>query len=368
MNIVYIGRYNEGEILTGPEKVAKRIFDGAASERKCVFIEYFFDGKKYGLAKKLFGREKVCSVNGSDVFRLGLFRILAFLIEQKPDIIHIISFERFALAAYIYRVFFNVRIVYNVHGIAVYENKFLRKESSFRNFKDCFAEDFYIRHSDIIMLLSRKFKLLFDEYYPVSSRKIRYIKNGTDKEFGNVKSKNVDTEILRIVFISDISRPEKGFRFLKEALEEFSRSAELHVVDRKELSGEIKFKNENINLFFYDKMPAESMQGFLYDKDIFISAAKYEPFGMTCTECMSAGLIPVVTDVTGASELITDGLNGFVFEFGNKEQLNRILENLYDDPELRKSVQEEAVKIYRTVSWSEILKNYLKIYEELLRK
>lgn len=368
MNIVYVGRYSEDEILRGPEKVAKRIFNGVASERKSVFIEYFFDGKKYGLAKKLFGREKVCSVNGSDVLRMGLFRLFSFLIAKKPGIIHIVSFERFALAAFIYRVFFNVKIVYNVHGLAVHENKFFRQESRFRNFKDCFAEDIFIRYADRILLLSKKFKLVFDKYFQIGNGKIRFVKNGVDKEFGNNIIKNVNTEIPKIVFISDINRQEKGFEFLKESLEEFRRPVELHVVDRKNISGEVIFTNEYIGLLYYDKMSPGKLMEFLNDKDIFISAARYEPFGMTCAECMSAGLIPVVTGDTGASELITDGLNGFVFEYGNKKQLNRILENLYDNRVLKQSVSEEAAKIYKAVNWNEILNDYYKIYEELLRK
>jgi len=64
MKIVYIGRYNESEILTGPEKVAKRIFHNMTKiNSNCVFVEYFFDGAKYNIWKKLFGKEKIADAN-----------------------------------------------------------------------------------------------------------------------------------------------------------------------------------------------------------------------------------------------------------------------------------------------------------------
>ena len=93
MNVVYIGRYNDTEILSGPEKAAKRIFHEQIKHCEGTFIQYFFDGRQYGLIKKLFGKD-VKDVHNSKVYTLGLFRIVPLLIKLKPQIIHYISYER----------------------------------------------------------------------------------------------------------------------------------------------------------------------------------------------------------------------------------------------------------------------------------
>ena len=43
MKIVYLGNYVQDENLSGPEKVAKRLFQEAYSNNyDCTFLEYFF--------------------------------------------------------------------------------------------------------------------------------------------------------------------------------------------------------------------------------------------------------------------------------------------------------------------------------------
>ena len=367
MDLVYLGRYNESEILTGPEKVAVRIFYNYTKENKSVFFEYFFDGNEFGFFKKLFGKEKICEVNGSAVLRLGLVSLFIQLIKLKPKIIHIISFERFALIAFLYRVFFKVKIIYNVHGVVAHENKYFCKVSLFKNFKDCFTEDIIAKYSDIILLLSKSSKIILDKYYDVSKRKIKYITNGIDEEFKkSIDKKNVSDGKLKIVFISDIKRKEKGFGFLKDTLEEFDREIELHIVDKKKTADEISFRNKLINCYSYDLMTPNELTDFFADKDVFISSASYEPFGLTSVECMSAGLVPVLTSETGASGLITDELNGFVFEYGNSRQLIKILYLLIDNPEMRNKISLEASKMFELINWETVLKNYENVYNRIL--
>jgi len=365
MNIIYLGRYNNDEVLTGPEKVASRIFYNRAKESGTLFIEYFFDGKKYGFFKKLFGKEKIRSVNGSDVLRLGLLSLFVKLVEVKPGLIHIISFERFALVAFIYSVFFKVKIIYNVHGLAIHENKFYHKTGAFKNFKDCLAEDIFIRYSDKLLLLSEASNKILNKYYNPSKRKIIFIKNGIDREFEFTGNK-IFNDILKLVFISDVRRKEKGFGFLLSALEKYSGNMELHIVDRKEIAQGINYKNDSVKIFSYDKMSPVSLSAFLKDKDVFVSPAEYEPFGITCAECMSAGLVPVVTSETGASEIIIDDFNGYVFDYGSSEQLCKILLKLDKNAELRKKISLEAVKIYSVFNWEKIYISYKKIYEKIL--
>jgi glycosyltransferase involved in cell wall biosynthesis len=366
MDIIYIGRYCKEGIMTGPEKVARRIYDNYTKKNKSVFIEYFFDGNKYNIFKKLFGKENTGSVNRSEILRLGIIPLLAFLVMNKPKVIHIITFERFAFAAFVYKILFNVKIIYTIHGLIVHENKFFGKAGGYYNYKDKLAEKIFLKYSDLLTLLSARFKLLLDSYYKINDRRIRYIKNGVDEEFHVASSKKVFNEnALKVVFIADTDRKEKEFLFLKETLEKINTKIELYIVDTERRKDEIKLDNNLIKVFCSDKMNPEMLAGFLADKDVFISPSSYEPFGITTVECMAAGVIPVITRETGASELVEDGINGFLFNSGDGEKLNGILLRLKENTELRKNVSGEAVNIYDSLSWEKIFEEYNNLYKSL---
>lgn len=365
--MIFFGRYNENEILTGPEKVAKRIFGKISEKEKSVFIEYFFNGKKYGTFKKLFGSEVAVIVNGCEIKRLGVFSVLSFLIKAKPKVIHIISFERFALTAFLYKVFFRVKILYNVHGVMSYENEYVNKQSGYRNFKDKISEKIFLKYSDVIFLLSNNSKNYLDKFYKVKKERIFFIKNGIDKDFhiaGGQKLLN-ESDSLKLVFISNPFIKEKGFSLLKESLEMIEEKIELYIIDNKKNESNISFGNKNVKSFCVDKMPVKELAEFLVDKDVFISPGFYESFGLTSVECMAAGLVPVLTKETGASGLITDGKNGFILDYGDKEKLCSIINQLTQNPELRKRVSSEAIKIYDLLKWEIIAEHYMNIYKSI---
>ncbi len=121
MKIVYLGRYNSSKKLTAPEKFSKRIFFNMSEiNNDVVFIEYFF--KQYqssSLLNRFFGKTGVCSK--PLILRLGSIRILFFLLKNQPDLIHILTAERFTLPIYIYKCVLKSRVITTFHSVLKYE-------------------------------------------------------------------------------------------------------------------------------------------------------------------------------------------------------------------------------------------------------
>jgi len=67
---------------------------------------------------------------------------------------------------------------------------------------------------------------------------------------------------------------------------------------------------------------------------------------------MACGL-PVITSVSnGGSQIITEGFNGFVLSDAQDSlALSRIISRLYEQPELRRSVGENAARTGHSYSW-----------------
>jgi glycosyltransferase involved in cell wall biosynthesis len=187
-DVVFIGRYNKSEILSGPEKTAKRIYNEHTGNKQTVqnkscFIQYFYDGRKYGFVKKLFGKEKETEVNNSGVFTLGLFSAFTALFRLKPKIIHIITFERFAVIAFLYRLFRKTKIIYSSHGIVAYENTGLKKYLFLHRFKDKFCEKIFLKYSDRIIFHSENSLDIAEKYFKIDEHKAVILSHGIDGIF-----------------------------------------------------------------------------------------------------------------------------------------------------------------------------------------
>ncbi|HMS64850.1 MAG TPA: glycosyltransferase family 4 protein [Ignavibacteria bacterium] len=363
MKVLFAGRYNESENLSGPEKVAKRIFQQFTSEENSVFAEYFFDGRKYSLFKKLFGSEEVLKINDSEVCRFGIFKMLISLFKLKPEVIHIINYERFAVVCFLYKIFSNVRIIYNVHGIISFENKNLNDAGKLYELKDKICETIYLKYSDKLIFLSERSLALCNNYTTINNDKVEFIPNGIDEAFhdcGENKLINFN-EPLSIVFAGDESRKEKGFEFFIRSLSETEIKLNVYLIGR--YNHPFSLKNDNFNFYVIDRMDTKKFALFLKNKDVFISASSYEQFSITATEAMAAGLIPIVTAETGMSSYIKNSINGFIINYGDSVKLNDCLVKINSERNLLLNVSGNARKIFSELSWDIVFKRYRTIYE-----
>lgn len=172
MRIVLLGRYNKSDFLNGPERVANSLYTELNKYNLDIsFVEYFFEGSKYALFQKIFGNDSYTD-DKITIIRKGILPVLLFLFKSKPDIIHIVTFERFAFLAFIYKLFHKCSIVYNVHGIIVYENSVLQKNmKKFHKWKDHFVEKIIFKYSDCLIFLSQRSIELAGRYYKAAPKK-----------------------------------------------------------------------------------------------------------------------------------------------------------------------------------------------------
>jgi len=362
VKILYLGRYNLSEELTGPEKVAKRIYNESSKTYEASFVEYFFNGAEYGIKKKLFGYENIDK--DKHIYRLGIFEVISFFLRFRPEIIHIMTFERFAVLAFFYKVFSRVKIIYNVHGVAAYENVEHKNVSSALKLKDSFCEKLFMKFSDKLLFLSENQFGIAKKYYQIKKEKVKIINNGIDEEFKRGYLRENNPGVPSLLFIGDSDRKDKNFDCLYSILENIKIECNLYIIGNFNTS---RFETQvgKVNIIPAEKMDTASLVKFLSDKDIFISSSSYDTFSIATAECMSMGLVPVVTDTTGISKLIKDGENGFIVKHDNGTALADKINILLDNKNVRKKMAVEASKIYSLLKWDSIFASYQKIYKEV---
>lgn len=70
----------------------------------------------------------------------------------------------------------------------------------------------------------------------------------------------------------------------------------------------------------------------------------YEGFGLTAAEAMAAGLPVVGTRVDGLSEIIEDGVTGYILQVGDSQGLANVLIELISNAEKIKTMGEKEEK------------------------
>ncbi|HCY74570.1 MAG TPA: hypothetical protein DHV28_01495 [Ignavibacteriales bacterium] len=361
IKIIFTGRYNSGEILTGPEKVAKRIFGCLSNQTNSVFIEYFFDGSKYSIWKKLFGKELIESDSSGKILRLGIFPIVLFIINYKPRLIHVLTFERFVLILFFLKKFVKYKISYTVHGIVQFENSNFKKNLSITvKIKDKIVECYLMKYSNKLFFLSEQSVNIARKYYNVVNDKIILTTNGVDEIFNKMffERKYEEKSKLNVVLVADSKRVEKGLDFFLKAIQPIQNDFIFSII------GENLNSDDQKN--YYPKMPTDEFAKYLLNQDIFISSSFFDTFPVTTLEAMAAGVIPIVTSETGVSRFIINEENGFVYSCGDDVSLRKYLLELEIDFQLRKRLSQNAATIYNQFRWNEISKNYLEIFYRVL--
>lgn len=362
IKVIFAGRLPEDNISSGPLITAENIFAEYSSRNSSVFIRYFFDGRRHSVLKKLFGRETQ-NAEHSRILTLGLFRIIPELLRGRPDIIHLITFERFALVFCLYKLFFRVKIIYNSHGIIQHENSEFKKLTAWYRFRDKFCERIFLKYSDKIIFPSVFAMDIAEKYYNLDEKKAVILPNGVSDIFFADKREHKYESVLRAVIHYKNEYNISGRELLEKSLSSIKSQVEIHVITNQDLT---TANTENITFFKHSMMPPDKLQEFYLDKDIFLSLNKYDTFSISTAEAMASGLIPVVTIQTGISRYIQNGVNGFVFDHFDITRfagiINALSRTAFDK---RNETGMAASKTVKELKWSNIYMMYDKLYTDI---
>lgn len=84
--------------------------------------------------------------------------------------------------------------------------------------------------------------------------------------------------------------------------------------------------------------------------DVFVLPSRHEPWGLIVNEAMASGCAVVVSDEVGAhADLITDGIEGFVFPVGDIDAFTTSLQRVLSSPEQAQRMGQAAKA--RIASW-----------------
>lgn len=199
--------------------------------------------------------------------------------------------------------------------------------------------------------------------YKIKANKIEIVHNGINLskfnpfiQSGEVRLKHdiSNNEILLLCVAS--LRPMKGQEFLIDCIKivfDYEKNIKLLFVGtagkanrwyKEALVTKVHNAGLDYRVFFSGFVPEQELPKYYAACDIFVSATKWEGFGLPFAEAMACGKPVIGFDLTGVSELIVDGYNGYKIVYPSVSEMAEKIALLAKDYKMRKEFGQNARK------------------------
>ena len=155
-------------------------------------------------------------------------------------------------------------------------------------------------------------------------------------------------EPLKILSLGRIIDTDKGIFWLPEIIEKLSETnISLTIAGDGTDLGELKKRCAKLGnrVMFAGKVPHSKVPALMAEHDIYLFTSRFEGLGISLVEAMASGCVPISSRIRKVTEfVVTDSIDGFLFEIGNTEQAAKVINKLANDRQLLFSMSQSAQK------------------------
>ncbi len=224
--------------------------------------------------------------------------------------------------------------------------------------------------TDRIIGVSKKICEKLHTDYGFDEKMIAYKGNFTNFKNNNKKLYSGQDKPVKICYFGRIEVQAKRMDLLPHIL------SELETINKKyifNIAGKGAYENtlkkyvieNNLQekVLFNGFLQEENLSGFLNEQDIFFSCSDFEGSSLSLIEAMSFGVVPVVTNVSGVDEFVTNGINGYTCRTSDIKALVSAIDKLEKNRNLLPEFGEVCKKIVRDNC---SLESYVDFIEKLI--
>ncbi|MBI2416701.1 MAG: glycosyltransferase family 4 protein [Ignavibacteriales bacterium] len=358
--ILLVGRYQPGELQNGPGKYTSEMLQADYNGYNVQFVQYFFDGYRYGILKKLFGFEKINTA--LPCFTLGIIPLIFQVLLFRPHIVHVLNFERFIRIYLSLKKLLRFQLVYTCHGIA--GNEDIEKGLTSRSYinQNIKTESKLLAEADAIITFSNVAGRLAKQFYNfVLRNELRMLPGVLDNPNGNI-STNTNPKVQKLLcYTGNLNRQLHTLPIVIE-LAILYPSLQFTVVGSSTNATELPKNIKCIRAMPYPQWLIE-----IHEHDCFIIAYPNESFSFAALDALTSGLILLAEKNSGIAEHIIHGVNGFLFDSAVKGSASVIINKLLNEPDSVSGISSEAIQTARKFEKFQMLKKTLQLYSDLLR-
>lgn len=299
-----------------------------------------------------------------------------YLMDYKPDVVHAhdwLTYEAGILAKKNYHLPF----IAHVHA-----TEFDRAGMNVGNPLIHEIEYEGLMLADKIIAVSETTKRIIHDKYHIPLNKINVIYNSLDEDYA-ISGYHFDDnsyEYLKKLKSTGHTIISTVGRFtIQKGLPNLMRAAALAIHKNPKLifvfAGDGEERNDLINLsadlgisknvIFTGFIRGKRLRDIYSISDIFVMSSISEPFGLTALEAAHHGDALILTYQSGVSEIIWSAMK---YDFWDVHKLADEILAIAENPALRDSLRQNVINEYRKISWDNVAKKCLKVYNDVKHK
>jgi glycosyltransferase involved in cell wall biosynthesis len=199
----------------------------------------------------------------------------------------------------------------------------------------------------------------------ISAKKLRKISFGVDLElFRPVKKKD---EVFRVIYVGTVS-VRKGLRYLLEALEPLLKEIEIWVIGTVTPEMKPLLSRYEDRVRFFGPIPRSELYEYYSQGSVFVLPSLEEGLALVQAQAMACGLPIIATTNTGAEDLFTDGIEGFIVPIRAPDAIREKVLHLYKNPEVRSGMGDASLRRVQSIGgWDSYGDNVSATYADALR-
>lgn len=199
-----------------------------------------------------------------------------------------------------------------------------------------------------IIVLSEKERTLLEKEY--GCKKVFSLPNCIDLRESMIYHRSFENKrTIHILFLGRIE-PNKGLDYIFDAFKMLNKENVdfvFHLAGKEEIKDSYvpAFEKELGPRFVYEGVVSGSNKICILKKcDVFLLPSFYEGLPMSLLECMSFGMVPVVTNVGSICEYVKDNENGLVVKLKESESIVNAIKTLSNNCHLLSDMSTMAKK------------------------
>ena len=199
----------------------------------------------------------------------------------------------------------------------------------------------------------------------VPGSKLRKVPYGVD--LSTFRPAPKEDDIFRVIYAGAMSL-RKGLPYLLQAVEPL-RLPKFEVWLIGGLSPEIKpFLNDfNGNCRYLGFKPRTELYRYYSRGSVFVLPSIEEGLALVQAQAMACGLPVIATTNTGAADLLTDGVEGFIVPIRDPQAIREQILYLYENPNVREEMSQAALaRVLQLGGWDNYGQQMVATYQQAL--
>lgn len=228
---------------------------------------------------------------------------------------------------------------------------------------------------DLLGFRCKANKEKFEKNYGIIQKRWFYCYSGIPSSFINDKMTDRDfKDVRRFVYVGSLIKRKYPDKIIPALIKVYPmKDFVMNYVGEGKKYAIVQKQIENCNLedcvHLRGRIDRGEVKKYLEAADVFIMISKGEVYGLVYLEAMATGCIPIASRGEGFDGIIQDGINGFLSEAGNVDELVKVITKIrrMSSKELQK-ISQNAILTAQKLTDRQVAIDYLQNVQSVLKR